>query len=295
MRGAREFRLGKMRLELAALCLVRLACLAFRRRVDDYCLRVSRGERALRSFLKCLLASELVDLRQDCAEGALNIRRVQRRRLDKAEVVGGGKGGALIGGDGAQVLEIRLVADEHDDEVSVGVVFELLQPPLDILKSALLRNVVYEQRADGAAVVRRRNGTVTLLTCRVPNLRLNSLAVNLDRPAADARRVKKTMSETWQKSSLEQGRATETYVANSTPIVDLDSRLNSFLVNRLSKFDFPTAASTHSTKETVRLSARTQGATNTSSHKQRTSNQDDLEQEVYENKKRALEVSLPSL
>ncbi len=33
------------------------------------------------------------------------------------------------------------------------------------------------------------------------------------------------------------------FVANSTPIVDLDSRLNSFLVKRDSKLDFPTPES----------------------------------------------------
>uniref|UniRef100_A0A2P2P5W8 Uncharacterized protein n=1 Tax=Rhizophora mucronata TaxID=61149 RepID=A0A2P2P5W8_RHIMU len=32
-------------------------------------------------------------------------------------------------------------------------------------------------------------------------------------------------------------------VANSTPMVDLDSRLNSFLVNRDNRFDFPTPES----------------------------------------------------
>ena len=32
-------------------------------------------------------------------------------------------------------------------------------------------------------------------------------------------------------------------VANSTPMVDLDSRLNSFLVNRDNKLDFPTPES----------------------------------------------------
>lgn len=36
-------------------------------------------------------------------------------------------------------------------------------------------------------------------------------------------------------------------VANSTPIVDLDSRQNSFLVNRLSRFDLPTPESPIST------------------------------------------------
>ena len=36
-------------------------------------------------------------------------------------------------------------------------------------------------------------------------------------------------------------------VANSTPIVDFDSRLNSFLVKRDSKFDLPTPESPIST------------------------------------------------
>jgi hypothetical protein len=45
------------------------------------------------------------------------------------------------------------------------------------------------------------------------------------------------------------------FVANSTPIVDLDSRLNSFLVNRDSKLDLPTPESpirTTATKTTER-------------------------------------------
>jgi hypothetical protein len=36
-------------------------------------------------------------------------------------------------------------------------------------------------------------------------------------------------------------------VANSTPIVDFDSRQNSFLVKRLSRFDLPTPESPIST------------------------------------------------
>ena len=38
-------------------------------------------------------------------------------------------------------------------------------------------------------------------------------------------------------------------VANSTPMVDLDSKLNSFLVNLESKFDFPTPESPIKTTE----------------------------------------------
>ena len=37
------------------------------------------------------------------------------------------------------------------------------------------------------------------------------------------------------------------FVANSTPIVDFDSRLNSFRVNRDRRFDFPTPESPIST------------------------------------------------
>lgn len=41
-------------------------------------------------------------------------------------------------------------------------------------------------------------------------------------------------------------------VANSTPMVDLDSRLNSFLVNRERRLDFPTPESPISTTAQVK-------------------------------------------
>ena len=42
-------------------------------------------------------------------------------------------------------------------------------------------------------------------------------------------------------------------VANSTPMVDFDSRLNSFLVNRESRLDFPTPESPIRTTETENI------------------------------------------
>jgi hypothetical protein len=42
-------------------------------------------------------------------------------------------------------------------------------------------------------------------------------------------------------------------VANSTPIVDFESRLNSFRVKRLSRLDFPTPESPISTTEMALL------------------------------------------
>ena len=66
-------------------------------------------------------------------------------------------------GDRAEVLEIALVADEHDDDVRVGVVPELLEPPGDVDVRLVLRDVVHEQRTDRTAVVRRRDRPVAFL------------------------------------------------------------------------------------------------------------------------------------
>lgn len=41
-----------------------------------------------------------------------------------------------------------LVADQHDDDVIVCVVSQLLQPALDILKGDLLRNIVHQKSSD---------------------------------------------------------------------------------------------------------------------------------------------------
>ena len=86
----------------------------------------------------------------------------------------------LVRLDGPQVPEIGLVSDEHDHNVRLGVVSQLLEPALDILKSRMLGNVVDQERPDRAAVVRAGNGTVALLPRRVPNLRLDGLSLGLD-------------------------------------------------------------------------------------------------------------------
>ena len=51
------------------------------------------------------------------------------------------------------MLQIALVADKHDDDVRVGVVAELLEPPRDIDVRRVLGDVVDEQRANRATVV----------------------------------------------------------------------------------------------------------------------------------------------
>lgn len=78
--------------------------------------------------------------------------------------------------------QIALVTHEHDDNVGVGMVAQLLQPPRDILVCLVLADIVDKQRADCAPVVCGGDGTVPLLAGCIPDLRLDGLRIDLDRP-----------------------------------------------------------------------------------------------------------------
>jgi len=76
--------------------------------------------------------------------------------------------------------QIALVTDEHDDDVGVGMVAQLLQPPRDVLVCLVLADVVDKQSADSATVVCGGDGAVPLLACGIPDLGFDSLCVDLD-------------------------------------------------------------------------------------------------------------------
>lgn len=59
----------------------------------------------------------------------------------------------LLRRDRPQVTKIALVADEHNDNVAIGVVTQLLEPAEDVDVGGMLGNVVDEESAHGAAVV----------------------------------------------------------------------------------------------------------------------------------------------
>lgn len=58
------------------------------------------------------------------------------------------------------MTQVSLVADEHTDDVGVGVVSELLEPPLDVLERDAPRNVVDKERSYGSSIVRARDRSV---------------------------------------------------------------------------------------------------------------------------------------
>lgn len=91
----------------------------------------------------------------------------------------------LLRGHCAQMSQIALVSDQHDHDVGISMVPQLLQPPVDILVGLMFANVVYEESPDRTTVVSRRDGPVPFLTSSIPNLSLNRLGIHLDRPGSE--------------------------------------------------------------------------------------------------------------
>ena len=66
------------------------------------------------------------------------------------------------------MLQIALVANQHDDDVGVGVIPKLLKPSRDVLVSLVLADIVDEERTDSPSVVGRGDGAISLLTGSIP-------------------------------------------------------------------------------------------------------------------------------
>lgn len=126
-----------------------------------------------------LLADGPINVAQDQLERLLHVGRLQRRRLDVGQAFRLGEALRVVGGDSPEVPQVGLVADEHDSDVGVGVVAQLLEPPADVLEGGGLAHVVDQDRAERPTVVGACNCAVPLLACRVPDLRLDDLALNL--------------------------------------------------------------------------------------------------------------------
>ncbi len=81
--------------------------------------------------------------------------------------------------------EIRLVSDEHDSRIGAAELPNVGKPLRNALEGFLVRDVVDDQRTDGAAVVRARDGPVSLLARGVPDLKLRRGAVDPDHFGAE--------------------------------------------------------------------------------------------------------------
>ncbi|TNN33698.1 hypothetical protein EYF80_056139 [Liparis tanakae] len=66
-----------------------------------------------------------------------------------------------------EVAEVALVAHQHDDDVAVRVVLQLLQPALGVFVRQVLGDVVDQEGADRPAVVAGRHGRREANTRRI--------------------------------------------------------------------------------------------------------------------------------
>lgn len=63
------------------------------------------------------------------------------------------KSPGLVSGHGPEVAQVTLVAHQHDHDVVVGVVSQLLQPALHILIGEVFGNVIDEQSPNSTTVI----------------------------------------------------------------------------------------------------------------------------------------------
>lgn len=81
--------------------------------------------------------------------------------------------------------QIALISDQHNDDIRIGVISQLLQPSCYVLVCLVFADIVNEQSSDGTSVVCRCDGTVSLLPSSIPDLCLNGLRIYLNRPGCE--------------------------------------------------------------------------------------------------------------
>lgn len=128
----------------------------------------------------CPSLSRLPLTREDVVESCLHIGGIQSRRLKEGQPIllcknsvssgechevqpdgmgldrmegGTCKAPGLISGHGPQVPQVTLVAHQHDDNVGISMVLQLLQPALCILIRQVLGNIIDEQSSHCPPVV----------------------------------------------------------------------------------------------------------------------------------------------
>ena len=121
-----------------------------------------------------------LNLRRHRQEGLLDVGAGLRRRLKELDAERVGELLALLRADDALRREVGLVPHEELVHVLGGVPVDFVQPLLDVVERLGVGDVVNDDDAVRAAVVRGRDRPETLLASRVPDLELYRLAVEFD-------------------------------------------------------------------------------------------------------------------
>jgi hypothetical protein len=124
--------------------------------------------------------SAFILTRQFVLECQLNITRIKRGRLNEAQTVRRRELLRLLRRYCPQMSQIALIAHQHDHNVRIRMIPQLLQPPRHVLVRLMLADIVDKQRTNRTAVVRGRDGAIALLARRIPDLCFDGLVVDLD-------------------------------------------------------------------------------------------------------------------
>jgi hypothetical protein len=121
-----------------------------------------------------------LDLAGHGEKGLFDIGGSLCRCLEEFNAKAVGKLLALFGGDDTLGRQIRLVAHQELVDVFAGVPVNFVQPLLYVVEGFVISDIIDDNNAVGTAVVRRCNGTETLLSGRVPNLKFDCLAIEFN-------------------------------------------------------------------------------------------------------------------
>lgn len=91
---------------------------------------------------KGLLAHDPVNLSENGHESTLDVGRLEGGCLHEEEILILGELLGVLGRHRAKASEVRLVSDEHDNDVLVGVPTQLLQPSSHMVERLALGYVV---------------------------------------------------------------------------------------------------------------------------------------------------------
>ena len=73
----------------------------------------------------------------------LHVSGIEGRGLDEREGALLGVAPGIVRGHRAQVAQVALVSHEHNDDVVICMIAQLLEPPIDIFERDMLGNVVH--------------------------------------------------------------------------------------------------------------------------------------------------------
>ncbi len=121
-----------------------------------------------------------LDLARHREKGLFDIGARLGRRFQKFDAERVRKLLTLLGANHSFSCQIGLVADQKLVDVFGCVSVNFVQPLLNVRERFSVRHVVHDNNSVRTTVVRRSNGSETLLSCGIPNLKLDCLSVQVD-------------------------------------------------------------------------------------------------------------------